>query len=431
MVKRRGTRAVAAGVPAALVFALAQSHAAVAAPRPDYPSWDEVQAAKGDAERTEAEVDRIEGILIRLEQQAAGLGQVALQAGEAYAQARDALDAATAKLQRIRSQAEAAESRADASERRVALLVAQLARTGGGDVSVGLLLGSAADADALLSQLGAASRLGDSSKSMLERAIYDKKTAEALAADARAAERERSKLADASQEALASAEEAAGAAEEAVAAQRADVDRMYAQLAALKNTSVQIEREYFEGITSTPVNPPPSPAPSTPPASGGGTPNPAPPNPAPPNPAPNPPPSAPAPSNPAPSNPPPNSSAVETAIAFGTAQVGDAYKLAGMGPDQWDCSGLTKASYAAAGVYIGTHSATNQYNTMAANGRLVPKAQMQRGDLLFYSSGGGIYHVTLYLGGGKMLEAPYAGVPVRIVNVRNGDLVGLVGRPTG
>lgn len=431
MAKGRSTRAVAAGVPAALVLALAQPHAAIAAPRPDYPSWDEVQAAKGDAARTEAEVDRIEGILIRLEQEAAALGQVALQAGEAYAQARDALTAATAKVQRIRAQAEAAESRAEASERRVALLVAQLARSGGGDVSIGLLLGSAADADAMLAQLGSASRLGDSSKAMLERAIYDKKTAEALAADARAAERERAKLADAAEEALESAEAAAGAAEAAVAAQRADVDRMYAQLAALKNTSVQIEREYYEGITSTPVNPPPSPSPSTPP---GGTPNPTPSNPAPNNPAPTPStpaPSNPAPSNPAPNNPPPNTSAVETAIAFATAQVGDRYQLAAMGPDAWDCSGLTKASYAAAGVYIGTHSATNQYNTMAAQGRLVPKAQMQRGDLLFYSSGSGIYHVTLYLGAGKMLEAPYAGVPVRIVNVRSGDLVGLVGRPTG
>ena len=90
-----------------------------------------------------------------------------------------------------------------------------------------------------------------------------------------------------------------------------------------------------------------------------------------------------------------------------------------MGPDAWDCSGLTKASYASVGVYIGTHSASNQYNTMAAAGRLVNISQLQAGDLLFYSTGGSTggskYHVTIYLGGGQMIEAPRPGVTVRIV----------------
>lgn len=418
-------RAVAAGVPAALVFAFAQPHAAVAAPQPDYPSWDEVQAAKGDQARTQAEVDRIEGILVRLEQEAAALGKVALERAEAWAQARDALDAATAKLDRIREQADAAAARADESERRVAVLVAQLARSGGGDVSLGLLLGSAADADTLLAKLGTASRLGDSSKKMLEQAIYDKKTAEALAADARAAERERERRAAEAEESYQAAEEAALAAEDAAAAQRADIERMYAQLATLKNTTAELERQYHEGQLATPTNPGPSPSPSTPP---GGTPNPEPSNPAP---QPSTPPTTPT----TPPAPPPNTSAVETAIAFASAQLGDAYQLGGMGPDVWDCSGLTKASYAAAGVYIGTHSATNQYSTMAGAGRLVPLAQMKRGDLLFYSNGGTTsgskYHVTMYLGNGLMIEAPRPGVPVRIVAVRYGDLVPYAGRPTG
>jgi cell wall-associated NlpC family hydrolase len=130
------------------------------------------------------------------------------------------------------------------------------------------------------------------------------------------------------------------------------------------------------------------------------------------------------------------SSAVEGAIAYATAQLGEPYVLGGMGPNAWDCSGLTKASYASVGVYIGTHSSTDQYNYMAAQGRLVPIAQMQRGDLLYYSAGGSAsvarkYHVTIYLGGGKMIEAPNPSAPVRIVNVRYSDLVPYAGRPTG
>ena len=36
----------------------------------------------------------------------------------------------------------------------------------------------------------------------------------------------------------------------------------------------------------------------------------------------------------------------------------------------------------------------------------------------------------MYIGNGLMIEAPYAGVPVRITSVRYSDLVPFVGRPT-
>ena len=85
-------------------------------------------------------------------------------------------------------------------------------------------------------------------------------------------------------------------------------------------------------------------------------------------------------------------------------------------------------------MYIGTHSATNQYATMAAAGRLVPYNELVAGDLLFYSNGGVTsgtkYHVALYIGAGKMIEAPYPGVAVRVANLRYGDLVPYAGRPT-
>lgn len=91
-------------------------------------------------------------------------------------------------------------------------------------------------------------------------------------------------------------------------------------------------------------------------------------------------------------------------------------------------------AYAAAGVAIGGHSATRQYSTAASRDRLVPYAQAQPGDLIFYSTGGATsgskYHVTLYIGGGQMIEAPYPGKTVRIVAVRSYDRVPYVARPT-
>ncbi|WBM79280.1 C40 family peptidase [Cryobacterium breve] len=123
---------------------------------------------------------------------------------------------------------------------------------------------------------------------------------------------------------------------------------------------------------------------------------------------------------------------MQTAIAFARQQLGDRYLLGGSGPDAWDCSGLTKAAYAAAGVYIGTHSATNQYNTMASQGRLVSFSNVQVGDLVFWGGGGDYYHVAIYVGGGQVLEAPDVGKPVRIHAIWSpGDVASYVGRPTG
>jgi cell wall-associated NlpC family hydrolase len=408
--RRRAQRAVAAGVPASLLLAFANPLPAVALQRPDYPSWDEVEQARANEAAAAAKIEQIEGILIRLEAEAAELNRQALELGEDYAIAQTELDAATAKLDKLTAQTEAAQKRADESEQLVAVIVAQMARGGGGDVTLGLLLGSADDTDSLLQRLGIADRLSTSSAALLERAVYDKKTAQALAKDAKAAERERQKLADAAQQKFDAAQAAADAAQAKADAQRADIDRLYAQLATLKGTTAETERAYQEGVAAAP---PPTPSPSTPPT----TPS--------------------TPSTPTPPTPPaPVSSAVEGAIAYATAQLGEPYVLGGMGPNAWDCSGLTKASYASVGVYIGTHSSTDQYNYMAAHGRLVPIAQMQRGDLLYYSDGGSAsvprkYHVTIYLGGGKMIEAPNPSAPVRIVNVRYSDLVPYAGRPTG
>ena len=144
-----------------------------------------------------------------------------------------------------------------------------------------------------------------------------------------------------------------------------------------------------------------------------------------------------------PKNPPPPpsepgapvSSKVAAAIAFARAQLGKPYLLGGSGPSAYDCSGLTKAAWAAAGVNIGPHGATSQYNLMKSENRLVPIGDRQPGDLLFYSTGGSTsatkYHTTLYIGNGEMIEAPYPGVDVRIAAVRFGDLVAYAARPTG
>lgn len=87
----------------------------------------------------------------------------------------------------------------------------------------------------------------------------------------------------------------------------------------------------------------------------------------------------------------PVSGSVQRVIAFAEAQVGKAYSWGAAGPDAFDCSGLTMASWAQAGVHL-PHSAAAQYGY----GTHVAYSQLQPGDLIFLYSP--IGHVELYVG---------------------------------
>jgi cell wall-associated NlpC family hydrolase len=122
---------------------------------------------------------------------------------------------------------------------------------------------------------------------------------------------------------------------------------------------------------------------------------------------------------------PPPSSAAAIAVQTAEAQVGKPYVYGGAGPDSFDCSGLTSYAWRAAGVSL-SHDAYQQYFETTR----VPIADVQPGDLLFYGDNGvdSIYHVTMYVGGGQMVEASQTGIPVRYRGWRSADLVA-AGRP--
>ncbi|MGX5682255.1 NlpC/P60 family protein [Schumannella luteola] len=363
----------------------------------DYPSWDDVLAARENEAATQAAIDKIEGLLVDLEAQSTELGRVAQIKAEEYNAAQLALDTASARADRLDAQADAASKRAEESSQRAGQLIAQLARTGGGSLTLELFLSP--NADDLLGALGTASKVTEQAAEIYEQATRDRNSAQSLTAQARVAEVERQEVADDAQKALDAAKAASDAAAARVAEQQAASDQMYAQLATLRGTTADVEARYMEGVTQEQEEQ------NAPPPSSGG-------------PAPNPPPPA------------PNASAAAGAIAFAYAQLGDPYVFAGSGPDAWDCSGLTQAAYASVGVYIGAHLVSSQYYTMANAGRLVPISQMVAGDLIFYADSGGFYHVTLYVGDGMMIEAPRPGVPVRVTSVRYADIMPYAGRPT-
>ncbi|MYX07741.1 transglycosylase SLT domain-containing protein [Streptomyces sp. SID8375] len=104
--------------------------------------------------------------------------------------------------------------------------------------------------------------------------------------------------------------------------------------------------------------------------------------------------------------------AAAKAVAFARSQLDTPYVWGGDGPSEggFDCSGLTKAAYRAAGITI-PRVAQAQYN---AGPRLPKGAPFIPGDLLFFGpSLRHITHVTLYTGGGNAIDAPHSGAVVR------------------
>lgn len=126
---------------------------------------------------------------------------------------------------------------------------------------------------------------------------------------------------------------------------------------------------------------------------------------------------------PAPSLPPaPAASGAAGAVAAATSRLGAPYVWAAAGPDTFDCSGLTMWAWAQVGRSL-PHNSGAQFSST----RRVTAAQLQPGDLVFYFSP--ISHVSMYIGGGQIVDAPHSGATVRITSMGYpGTIVGY-GRP--
>ncbi|NBE82665.1 C40 family peptidase [Micromonospora rubida] len=106
------------------------------------------------------------------------------------------------------------------------------------------------------------------------------------------------------------------------------------------------------------------------------------------------------------------------AVRYALAQLGDPYVWSEEGPDAFDCSGLMWAAYRSAGYRQLPRVSRDQY--YATRGRAVSQGALLPGDLLFFASGSSwttIHHVGMYIGGGKMVQAPTTGQTVKISTV--------------
>ncbi|OIV38543.1 hypothetical protein BIV57_05260 [Mangrovactinospora gilvigrisea] len=111
------------------------------------------------------------------------------------------------------------------------------------------------------------------------------------------------------------------------------------------------------------------------------------------------------------------SAAGQQALAYALAQLGKPYLWGGNGPNAFDCSGLAQQAWKAAGITI---PRTTQQEW--AGMRRIPLSQLRPGDLLIYFPQA--THVAMYLGNGKVVQAPRPGAVIDIVATDANPILG-------
>ena len=241
MGERRRTVTVTAAVASVLLAltVLAPGQPVSAA---DVPTWDEIEAARSSESATSATIATLQAVLDDLQNQAAALGDEAVARRTEADVAQAALVTATTRANALGRRADDAAARSTASATRAAQIAAALYRSGSRDLTSALLLdGSSGD---LLDRLGALDQVGGTVVDVLAGARFDLNEATALADQAALAREERDRLAAEATSRSQVARAAADAADAALAQQQATLSQAYQQLAALKNTTAELERQY-------------------------------------------------------------------------------------------------------------------------------------------------------------------------------------------
>ena len=111
------------------------------------------------------------------------------------------------------------------------------------------------------------------------------------------------------------------------------------------------------------------------------------------------------------------------AVRYALRQLGKPYRWGAQGPDSYDCSGLTSQAWAHAGTPV-PRTSQEQWARLPR----VPLSRLRPGDLVVYFPDA--THVALYIGDGKVVQAPRPGEDVKVSPLGFAPVLGAV-RPNG
>lgn len=219
---------------------------APAASAATYPSWDEVMAARGQESAKQDQITEIKGIISGLSDKVKAAEAEAKRLGTEFFEAQsDAQDAAE-KEQRLRADADEHAEIAEQSAAQAGQFAAQMARSGGADVTASVITGGE-DASDLLYNLGALSKLSEQAERVEAAATADAAVARSLTAQADRASAALDELAAEAERRMQAAQAAADKVQSAYDEQQSNKARLDAQLATLTSGRLRTEAEFAQG----------------------------------------------------------------------------------------------------------------------------------------------------------------------------------------
>ena len=245
---RRRRRGFLTGLVALALVVSAGIAAGPAYADDEYPTWDDVKNAQANEAAKGEEVTRIQGLIESMNSAVSAAQAVATQRGTEYQAAQEKYDTANYVAGELEAQAAEAATRADTSNRQAGLLAAQLARSGGGDLTLNLIVGGDQLSSDLLYQLSAMSKLSEKTSQIYAQAEQDRNTASALTAQAQVARDELKGLADEAQRLRDEAVAAQQAAESALQEQQDHQVELSAQLQVLQENRAATEADFQKGV---------------------------------------------------------------------------------------------------------------------------------------------------------------------------------------
>ncbi|MFG3226533.1 C40 family peptidase [Kitasatospora sp. NPDC048194] len=362
-----------------------------------YPTPEEIDRARAEADGKAASVAALEAALTTARSELDRAGRGAEQAVEAYNGAQLALSRARAQEAAAAQRAAAAEAARSEAAEDAARLAAETYRQGAGAElsALNALLGAhgARDAGDRAAAVGVVS---ERTRQILDAATSTAAAAKAASATARTATAAAEKAATEVGAARARAEQRLAVQQGEVAAATRRREQLLAELAAARHTTVELERRRRDALEAIAAREAEAAARAAAEqaareaeAAAAAAATPA----APPQPR------------------PWSEQGAAAAVAFARSTIGLPYVWGGEGPDGYDCSGLTMMAWRTGGKQL-NHFAADQY----AQSTPITYRDLRPGDLVFWTDTGraeDIHHVGLYIGDDQMIEAPRVGMPVK------------------
>lgn len=109
----------------------------------------------------------------------------------------------------------------------------------------------------------------------------------------------------------------------------------------------------------------------------------------------------------------------DKAVRYAMDQLGKPYKWGAEGPKEYDCSGLTSQAWGHAGTPI-PRTSEEQWARLPR----IPLKELRPGDLVVYFPDA--THVGMYLGKGKIVQAPRTGEKIKVSPIASNPILGAV-----